>query len=64
MTQTHQANTYVIYDSMGRRTDIYIIASNLKEACEKAKLPEIRSKIGSPFYKIKRAYNGGVRGQL
>lgn len=53
-----QSNTYVIYDSMGRRMDIYIIASNIKEACKIAK-----SRKDIPYYhKVKRAYSGGVRG--
>lgn len=30
-----QNNWYNIYDSMGRPTDIYLIASNIKEAYEK-----------------------------
>lgn len=55
-----QSNTYVVYDSMGRRTNIYIIASNIKEAYEEAK--KRQSEIKSSYYKIKRAYNGGVRG--
>jgi hypothetical protein len=53
-----QANTYMVYDSMGRKMDIYIIASNIKEACKIAK-----GKKDVPYYhKIKRAYSGGVRG--
>ena len=56
-----QSNTYVVYDSMGRRTNIYIIASNIKEAYEEAK--KRQSEIKSSYYKIKRAYSGGVRGQ-
>jgi hypothetical protein len=55
-----QSNTYVVYDSTGRRTNIYIIASNIKEAYEEAK--KRQSEIKSSYYKIKRAYNGGVRG--
>ena len=55
-----QSNTYVVYDSMGRRTEIYIFASNIKDACKEAKM-SIRE-IGSSYYKVKRAYNGGVRG--
>lgn len=55
-----QNNTYVVYDSMGRRTSIYIIASNIKEACQEAK--KRQSEIGSAYYKVKRAYSGGVRG--
>lgn len=55
-----QSNTYNVIDSMGRPTKIYIIASNIKDACAKAK--KIESEIGSNFYKLKRCYNGGVRG--
>ncbi len=57
-----QHNIYVVFDSMGRRTDIYIVASNIKEACEAAKKDERVKKLGSRFYKVKRAYSGGVRG--
>lgn len=60
MTKQEQNNTYVIIDSMGRRTNIYIIASNIKEATTEAKKRE--REIGSSYYKIKRCYNGGVRG--
>jgi len=57
-TQTEQANTYMVYDSMGRRMGIYITASNIKDACKIAKnMKEV------PYYhKVKRCYNGGVRG--
>ena len=55
-----QSNTYIVFDSMGRRTNIYIVASNIKEACKKAK--ERQAEIGSNYYKVKRAYTGGVRG--
>lgn len=57
-TQTEQANTYMVYDSMGRRMEIYITASNIKDACKIAKnMKEV------PYYhKVKRCYNGGVRG--
>lgn len=55
-----QSNTYVVFDSMGRKTNVTIIASNLTEACQKAK--GRISEIGSRFYKVKRAYSGGVRG--
>jgi hypothetical protein len=57
-TQIEQANTYIVYDSMGRRMEIYIIASNIKDACKIAKsMKEV------PYYhKVKRCYNGGVRG--
>ncbi len=57
-TQIEQANTYMVYDSMGRRMEIYITASNIKDACKIAKsMKEV------PYYhKVKRCYNGGVRG--
>jgi hypothetical protein len=58
-----QHNTYVVYDSMGRRTDIYIVASNLAEACKEAK-KTVPQQLKSNYYKVKRMYNGGVRGQL
>jgi hypothetical protein len=50
----------MVYDSMGRKTDVYIIASNIKEACAEAK--KRIAEIGSSYYKVKRAYTGGVRG--
>jgi hypothetical protein len=62
MTQS-QDNTYVVYDSMGRRTNIIIMASNIKDAYTKAKTPEIKAKINSAYYKLKRANNGGIMGQ-
>lgn len=55
-----QSNTYNVIDSMGRPTSIYIIASNIKEACQEAK--KRRSEIGSTYYKVKRCYSGGIRG--
>ena len=55
-----QSNTYIVLDSMGRRTNVYIIASNLKEACAEAK--NRIKEIGSSYYKVKRCYNGGIRG--
>jgi hypothetical protein len=60
MKKISQSNTYVVYDSMGRRTNIYIIASNIKEAYTEAK--KRQSEIKESYYKIKRAYNGGVKG--
>ena len=60
LTLNEQSNWYRIYDSMGRPTSIYIIASNIKEACKEAKTRE--KEIGSSYYKVKRCYNGGVRG--
>ena len=60
MTQT-QNNTYAIYNSMGKHTGLYIIASNIKEACQLAKQVAKDNKHGI-YYKVKRAYSGGVRG--
>jgi hypothetical protein len=56
----NQSNFYRIIDSMGRPTEIYIIASNIKEACAEAKRRQLE--IGSSYYKVKRCYSGGVRG--
>jgi hypothetical protein len=55
-----QSNYYNVIDSMGRRTEIYVIASNIKEAYAEAK--KIQNQIGSAYYKLQRCYNGGVRG--
>lgn len=55
-----QANWYVIYDSMGRRTELYVLASNIQDARREAR--KIEDKIGSVYYKVQRCYNGGVRG--
>lgn len=60
--ENNQANTYVVFDSMGRRTNIYIVASNIKEACNAAKADQRVKALNSSFYKVKRAYSGGVRG--
>jgi hypothetical protein len=58
--RNEQNNYYNIIDSMGRPTKIYIIASNIKEACAEAK--KRQAEIGSSYYKVKRSYSGGVRG--
>lgn len=55
-----QANTYNVIYSSGKPSNIYITASNIKEAQIEAK--KIQSQIGSSYYKLKRCYNGGVRG--
>ena len=54
-----QANTYNLNTASGKESAIYIIASNIKEATKIAK-----QKYPTEFYfgKLKRAYNGGVRG--
>ena len=58
--QGDQANTYQVFDSMGRARNIYICASNIQDARKVAKMHE--REIGSAYYKVKRSYNGGVRG--
>jgi len=60
ITKQEQSNWYNVIDSMGRPTKIYIIASNIKDACKEAKSRQ--REIGSAYYKVKRCYNGGVRG--
>lgn len=61
-TKQVQNNYYRVFDSMGRGTEIYIVASNIKEACDLAKKDERVKALGSRFYKLKRGYSGGVRG--
>ena len=56
-----QSNLYNVIDSMGRPTKIYIVASNINEACAEAKKKQ--SEIGSEYYYLRRMYNGGVMGQ-
>ena len=58
--EMEQQNTYNVISSNGKPTKIYIIASNLKDACKEAKQRE--NEIGSSYYKLKRCYNGGIRG--
>lgn len=53
-----QENTYMVISSNGITVLDYITASNLNEACKIAK----KTKYTTAYYKIKRAYNGGVRG--
>lgn len=55
-----QNNTYYIIDSMGRNTNKAVIASNIKDAYVEAK--KIVKDLGISYYKLKRSYNGGVRG--
>lgn len=59
-TLKEQNNTYNVIYSNGKPSKIYIVASNLKDACIEAK--KRISEIGSSYYKVKRCYNGGVRG--
>lgn len=57
MTQVQQ-NTYMVISSNGITVLDYITASNLNEACKIAK----NNKYTTTYYKVKRVYNGGVRG--
>ena len=60
-TTATQNNFYHLFDSMGRPTDIYYVASNLKEAFKMFK--EDKENYSVYYYgKLKRGYNGGVRG--
>jgi len=55
---TIQQNTYMVIASNGVTVLGYITASNLQQACKIAK----SNKYTTAYYKVKRAYNGGVRG--
>ena len=57
-----QNNTYLVYDSMGRPTDIYILASNINEARKIAIEKRKAGEINTDWYIVKRCYSGGVRG--
>lgn len=59
--KTEQSNCYNVVDSMGRPTSIYYFASNIKEAF---KIFKADSANFQKYYygKLKRAYNGGIRG--
>jgi hypothetical protein len=59
MTTATQQNTYTITNANGSNSEIVIIASNLKDAVKIAK-KEYPNKCY--FGKVKRIYNGGVRG--
>ena len=60
-TQIKQANFYNVVDSMGRPTDIYYCASNIKDAFKIFKADT--DNFQKHYYgKLKRGYNGGVRG--
>ncbi len=58
-TTIEQCNYYNLTKSNGQNSEIYICASNIKEATQIAKRD-----YPNEFYfgKLKRAYNGGVRG--
>ena len=53
-----QNNTYMVIASNGVTIIDYIIASNLQDAFKIAKSNNYKSS----YYKVKRTYNGGVRG--
>lgn len=56
-----QANYYNVIDSMGRPTRIYYCASNINEAYKIFKADKDNFQKHC-YGKIKRGYNGGVRG--
>jgi len=60
-TKQEQNNLYNITDSMGRKTDVYYCASNIDEAYKMFKDDKVNF---SKYYygKLRRCYNGGVRG--
>ena len=57
---TTQQNTYKIFFSNGKPSEIYITASNIKEACILAKPLAKQHQLDN--YMVKRCYNGGVMG--
>lgn len=61
MKKIEQANSYRMYDNMGRPvTDMVVTASNVREAIRLAKK---KGFFRAHYYgKLKREYNGGVRG--
>ena len=58
MENEKQNNTYQVIASNGVTILDYITASNLNDACKIAK----GNKYSTAYYKVKRCYNGGVRG--
>jgi len=59
--KTEQSNYYNVVDSIGRPTSIYYCASNIKDAFKmfKSDTPNFQK---HSYGKLKRGYNGGVRG--
>lgn len=56
-----QSNCYNVFDSMGRPTNVYYFASNIKDALKMFKADE--ANFQKHYYgKLKRGYNGGARG--
>lgn len=63
VTKQEQSNWYNVSDSMGRTTDVYYIASNFGEAFKAFKAD--KANYQKYYYgKLKRCYNGGVRGSV
>ena len=56
-----QTNYYNVVDSMGRPTDIYYCASNINEAFKMFKA-DTKNFQKHYYGKLRRCYNGGVRG--
>lgn len=56
-----QSNLYNVVDSMGRPTNIYYTASNINDAYKMFKADKINYQKHC-YGKLKRGYNGGVRG--
>ena len=59
-TMNTQQNTYKIFFSNGKPSEIYITASNIKEACILAKPLAKEHRLDN--YMVKRCYNGGMMG--
>jgi hypothetical protein len=55
--QRQQRNTYEMINTDGQQMGEYVSASNLQEAYSL-----IKSNTPLGFWKLKRCYNGGVRG--
>ena len=54
-----QSNLYNIINSNGKASNVYVTASNIKEA---HKIVKKEHKSFGAYYKLVRCYNGGVRG--
>ena len=52
-----QRNYYEMIDSNGRAIGNFVVASNLQDAYK-----QIKGNTPAGFWKLKRCYNGGVRG--
>jgi hypothetical protein len=59
--KTPQTNFYNVIDSSGNPTSVFYCASNIKDASQLFKAD--KSNYQKYYYgKLKRGYNGGVRG--